>query len=297
MQTLITVDKRHNMKIDADFFRDLARIAAPRLSIKGYKLTGGETPDQLLIKYFNVARRRIARQPRKVFVAPECCCPPTYQAALDEICRKATNGQDLVPYQSRKLADKADYNDDLLNDWDIHHLHLSTMPDPKRSNLMAGSRDVLFVRVIPGAMYCIKIMDHQKWTQFELVKILHQNWPETLRPLKGGIVGESNMTPQELQAFRQNHVNVPLSMDDGTTYCAIGGGYTSNGINTPVRMAVDQLNMTCKRLERESWEALEKQGHQPSAHLILGESGGNLYVCDPARKIKFPLLLPLLPEL
>lgn len=52
-------------------------------------------------------------------------CPSELQFGLDLVMTNIEQGVDLGPYLSKKIAD-LDYDDDLLNDWGVHHLHLGT---------------------------------------------------------------------------------------------------------------------------------------------------------------------------
>ena len=285
--------------IRMDLFRDVARIAAERLKQQGYEVSNSN-PDEVLRDYFNAVRQRISRKPRKVYVAAGFKCPPKYQAAFDAICRKAEAGDDLVPYQSRKVL-RLDYNDALLNDWDIHHLHLSTKPDPKRKGLMQGTPDLLYVRVTHEAMYCIGIHKHDTWTDKQLVEVLHQNWPETLQPIYG-VRGE-DITSEQRNTLRTKRANAAVQMADGTVYTALGGGYTTSGLNIRAVIATDQVYFICKDFENRIRGQIETQSlgenagsPTPEIEFVFHESGDVLYLREENSGFTV-LLLRLLPLL
>jgi hypothetical protein len=234
--------------VKMSFFDDVAQIAAKRLRAEGYAVSSSDSSEELLHKYVNALRRRITRRSRAVYIAREFRCPPKHQAAFAEIRRKAEAGEDLVPHQSRKVL-KPDYNDALLNDWDIHHLHLSTKVDPRRIGLLEGTSEVLFVRITANAMYCLTIMGHGEWEDKTLIEILHKNWPETLTAIKG-VRGE-NLNKEEIRNLRNAHVNVAIEMDDGTVYGIVGGGSAASGLNIEVVRKVDQLRALCGNLEEQ----------------------------------------------
>jgi hypothetical protein len=154
----------------------------------------------------------------------------------------------LVPHQSRKVL-KLDYNDALLNHWDIHHLHLSTNADPRRVGLLEGTSEVLFARITADAMYCLTIMGHGEWEDRTLLEIVHSNWPGTLRPIRG-VRGE-NVGKEEIRNLRTAHVNVAIEMDDGSVYGGVGGGYASSGLNIQVVIMTDQLRAICGHVEEQ----------------------------------------------
>jgi len=95
----------------------------------GYVVNPNLSNRDISITYFNLQRRRIASAPRKVVLSAEFSCPSTHIAGLELIKTKAANGEDLVPHQSTRLNDPS-FDDALLNDWDIHHLHLGTTIQP-----------------------------------------------------------------------------------------------------------------------------------------------------------------------
>jgi hypothetical protein len=234
------------LTIEMGLFKDVARIAAARLTAKGYEVNPSEKPEDLLCQYFNARRRRITPAPRKVFIAAGFICPPVHAAVFQEICRKAEAGEDLRPHQSRKIT-TLDYNDGLLNHWDIQHLHLSLEPDPKHKGLLKGTPEVLFARITDDAMYCVAVAEHV-WTKQEFVRIIHETWPETLRPLKGRIRGE-RLSDEQIGNLRRVNANVAIEMEDGTVYASVGGGYLSSGMHSLALVFTAQLHKLCGYIE------------------------------------------------
>jgi hypothetical protein len=127
--------------------------------------------------YFNARRRMVSATPRNVKVASGFSCPAPHQAALTAIQALASTGGDLLPHLSRSLK-KGDYDDALLNDWGIHHLHLSTNKDP--DGFVSRTKELLFARSTDDAMYCIAVLPHGAWSNQAFVQALHDNWPATL---------------------------------------------------------------------------------------------------------------------
>ncbi|HEY3974037.1 MAG TPA: hypothetical protein VGM18_13605 [Candidatus Sulfotelmatobacter sp.] len=66
-----------------DFFTDATQQARERLMSAGYFLDVSETPEQICIKYFNVAKRRISARPRAILLSREFLCPPAFQTGLE----------------------------------------------------------------------------------------------------------------------------------------------------------------------------------------------------------------------
>ena len=90
---------------------------------------------ELVALYANLKRRRIEAKPRTVHVAPNIVVPASVQAGYDLVTEKAKSGLDLNPHLSGTVQKDAAYDDMMLNDWVMHHLHLGTMahPSPRRS--------------------------------------------------------------------------------------------------------------------------------------------------------------------
>ena len=76
-----------------NFFADVVEQARARLVEAGYAVGKSETPEEICVKYFNVAKRRVRPQPRKVMLSKEFDCPPDRSAGFDELRRKAEQGK------------------------------------------------------------------------------------------------------------------------------------------------------------------------------------------------------------
>lgn len=163
---------------ELDFLKDWAELMRRRLLASRYEVPETETPDQVCIKYFNVLRRCISVKPRMVHVSREFRCPSVHQHGIDSIRAKVSSGQNLNPHLSRNLLD-LDYNDLLLNDWRIHHFHLSTILDP--SGFVTRTDPLLFAMVTDTDFYMIDVMHHDDWANERLIEIVHNNWPDVIR--------------------------------------------------------------------------------------------------------------------
>jgi hypothetical protein len=240
------------LPIIADFFADMATIVGKELAAAGYSLDPSLGADDIVIRYRNVARRRISRKPRTVLVAKELQCPTQAQTGFEMVRDKARNGDDLRPHQSRKLAN-SDFDDSLLNDWGINHLHLGTTLGA--DGFMARTGPVLLVRVTPSEFYCIAIMDHGKghypWSKQELLEIIHNNWPASIASstLRGSAL-EWNATDEEIKKLRAAGVNVITQRADGTIHAPPGGGIATDGTGMAVMNDVTSFRRLCSRLER-----------------------------------------------
>ena len=85
---------------------------------------------------------------------------------------------------------KPEKSDDLLNDWNIYHFHLTKR---FREDGFAKRSDYqIFAWVTADCIYMIQIYPHKEahlYTKKELLKIIEENWPELLKPhhIKGAV--------------------------------------------------------------------------------------------------------------
>jgi hypothetical protein len=229
-----TISMKQLPNLIMDFQSDWSSFLKTEIQSMGYVIDPNLKQRDISITYFNLQRRRIVSIPRKLIVSAEFSCPATYTAGLEMIKAKATNGNDLLPHQSTRLNDP-NFDDALLNDWDIHHLHLGTTIQP--NGFVERTGPVLFVRVTNDSLYLIDVMDHglghQPWIKKKLLESIHKNWPESIahRKLKGITSVEFNPTDQDIGKLRKANVNLIYQMDDGTIYMPLGGGVMTSGVS------------------------------------------------------------------
>lgn len=112
----------------------------------------------ILYEYFNMLKRIISIRPRRVVYSKEFQCPEEYKPALLEFEDNARNGKNLNKYQSDKIT-RPEESDDLLNDWNIVHFHLSRRfrddGFAKRSNYQ------IFAWITDDCIYMIQVYPHK----------------------------------------------------------------------------------------------------------------------------------------
>jgi len=210
------------MEIELDFYSDWIRHLKNTLSKMGYSVTN-VSDEKIPIVYFNALRRIIPQKPREVLRSKEFYCDGGLSSAVEEIEKKAKNGENLNPYLSTSLK-KADYHDTMLNDWGIHHFHLGSNID--MPGFIERTRPLLFVKVTNTHFYLIAVKNHGDWNCQELVEIIHKNWPEVIKHYKLEIViGLSHVPSDEnIKKLRKVNINTMIKMSDGAIYAPVGGG-------------------------------------------------------------------------
>src|ERR1051325_1385424 len=184
---------------DIDFERDLVNIFQGQLVTAGYlpaappstgacDLEHRHYRDDILYKWIHLRNRIPASRPRRVHKSREFrvsseSLAPELKAGLALIERKLVTGETIYHHLSRKIGE-LDFHDLLLDDWDIHHLHLGTSFDDKDKNqgLIEGTREVVYCIFKPDDVYIIQVMSHEFYDP-ELLEIVNANWPELLTRL------------------------------------------------------------------------------------------------------------------
>jgi len=226
-----------NPQMNIDFRADWVAILKAEICSLGYKVDPKLDTRSISETYFNLQRLRISATPRMVLISREFSCPADLTSGLELIKDKASKGEDLRPHQSCEFADP-NYNDRLLNDWDIHHLHLGIQI--QANGFVERTGPVLFARVTHDTFYLLDVMHHghghQPWIKKILVEIIHKNWPDSIAEcrLKGIVDIEFNPSEQEIGQLRKANINTMLKMDDGTIYGPLGGGFIGSGISLEV---------------------------------------------------------------
>lgn len=196
-------------------------------------------------QYYNLMKRKITVKPRTVLFSKEFKCPVGYELALSEFVEKAKKGVDLTPFQSQKIKLSA-YNDLLLNDWDIQHFHLSRRY--RNDGFVSRSQYQIFARVTDETVYLIQIYRHDAedlYSKIEMVRILRDNWPETVERFHMGNVAEltEKMDDHQYGMLRDAHAMTFVELGKNQVYFPIGGGYMSSGHSaSALRQADNWLN-------------------------------------------------------
>jgi hypothetical protein len=230
-----------------DFFADFAGMLSRRLAARGHVVDPTATPREIATLYTNLERRRIDVRPRSVHVASGLICPPVRQAGFDLVSEKARTGADLNPHLSRTVADDADYDDMMLNDWAMHHLHLGTQIGA--DGLATRTGELLFAIVRPDNIYFVAVGGHGDWAAKRLLDAAHSNWPE----LFAGRFMRMRVDPlpeDDYKKLRNAGVFVVPTLSTGEAVYPLGGGSSTSRRAIEVTIAVDQLAR-----ELREWEA------------------------------------------
>ena len=223
------------MNIEIDLIKDYERFLEKYLIDSGINYNKND----IINAYFNTEKKLIDSFPRKIYKSKEFACPKGYEQKLKEIEKRIILGKSLVPFMSKNIL-KGNYNDLLLNDWNIYHFHLSDTIDKKDKNGFVKRSDYeLFAFFTMDSCYFIQIYPHKKkalYSTQEMVRILYNNWPELIK--KNHIVGLSGLAEKlndsDYENLRRAHASTFVEIAPDNVFWGIGGGYMSSGLSQEV---------------------------------------------------------------
>jgi hypothetical protein len=148
---------------------------------------------------------------------------------------------------STRLED-AEFQDGLLNDWNIHHFHLGAQ-NPDGS--IARTGELLFGMAIrPNTFYALYVGAHGSFADRRLLEIFVNNWPNVADAwrLRGIQPGPTNWnpTPEEIRTARSG---MTLMLDiNGHFYAPPGGGINTAGTSMSDVVEADRLRFYLRPL-------------------------------------------------
>ena len=112
-----------------DLFKDFTEIIRDDLLRYGYDSVKGCKPEDILFTYLNLGSKLINHNPKRLFISDKIKVKKSElgqveRDALNQIYTLFRNGGDVNPFLSKTTVEQ-DFQDYLLNDWGIHHLHLN----------------------------------------------------------------------------------------------------------------------------------------------------------------------------
>lgn len=290
-----------NLRVD--FFADFATSAARQLAAWGHAVPSGSTARDIVIQFVNLQRRRIEPRPRTVHVAAELVVPTSVHAGFELVKKTAETGGDLNLHLSKTVKTDADYDDPMLNDWGIHHLHLgaSVMTAGKSRGLIQRTKELLFAIVRDDSICFVAVGDHDDWARERLLEIAYANWPH----LFGGKMihtrpSRQTLTDEDRLLLREHGIVAPTEIG-GIVMFSPGGGYTTTGRSARVLVTVSRIMLDARNYEMR-FQAMASQLIAKAEELgvkedelefhYIGAHDGAVLVKDERTKIIARLPIP-----
>lgn len=233
----------------ADFRSDLRRIFASILTTNADADARQDIQNMneiaLVVCYLNWRKRIIDKKPRRLIESREFDVTkrnPAYADRVGKLLAKIQNGSDLAPHLSkrikhvytrpqtpRQLGKRPDL-DLLLNDWGIHHLHISDEMEPGNTGFVKRDGPLMYAIFFEDRVYLIDILGHGDFANDNLIRILVHNWPNDGLVIKlNGILPGTSPTMRERSMLRSAGVDTIVNLDGSAYLPGITMGLTSAG--------------------------------------------------------------------
>lgn len=166
-----------------------------------------------------------------------------YKDNLNELIFKIEKRDNIACYQ-RIYKETPDY---CWYDWGIYHFHLGKISNCELNR----TRDLLYAYVNNDSVYCLRIDNHKKFNDNELLEILHENFAHVIqnKKLVGILPHKTKISNNDIKVARRKGLSLFYTMKDGTVYAPIQGGYSCNGASTRGVMHLNQLLREFKYIE------------------------------------------------
>jgi hypothetical protein len=236
------------VSLPIDFENDIREAVLQRLPHKPAQTANlrAMSAADLLVAYINWRSRLIPAQPREVcqsweFTANPLRWDPAYRPAIDHIVDALKTGGDLTAHLSTRIesgfgvSGPTDFGhrtdlDLLLNDWSVHHLHLSTVKRP--DGFVERTGPLLFAIVGSKQAFLIDILDHRSWTHERIAHVMIDNWPNAnFVHHVASIVSVHVASDAERKIRRDAGIHTGFIERKGKYYMVGMGGLSSAGTN------------------------------------------------------------------
>jgi hypothetical protein len=251
---------------------DLKNCIARWFSDANINVNLNQSVSDLLERFIYTQSRLIRPMPRKVYISDTLAAKLSANLldaqkvlVLEEIKRKFERGEDVFHHLPEGILN-AHSKDDLLNDWGIHHLHLSNTKCNPQQPLYDRTGHILFLRTETTIAYFIDILLHGRtgekhvFAKQELIAICKRNWPKMLNPytLEGMRVAQT-LSDEKVEQLRRAGMCTFADVE-GQAYFPIGGGLTSARTNISHRILADRIMEHVRELEDRLKELKKKFG-------------------------------------
>jgi hypothetical protein len=237
---------------------------------------GGHSNAEVLHDFFNLQHKFIKNRPRKVLLSNSLMAKVSAlhaEAAFNVIVNTFKEGLDINPFLSKGVARSGDH-DYLLNDWQIHHLHLNASKKRPLDYFNSRSAHLLFIHVTDEDVYLIDIRPHKEnhvFAQRDLLRIIRDNWPDLNKRFL--VKGEPmeiypKLNEQEIDSLRRKGYMFFTEVD-GYAYMP-GQGSTTSGFSLKAGLQQDKFHRELYKIQSYIEE------HEEDVKAALSEKGNTV---------------------
>lgn len=208
--------------------------------------------DKLLELYIYLQKRMITPIKRNVILSNELIYKITHKeinndliTVINIIKMEFENGIDVNPRLSKSL-EQISFNDKLLNDWNIYHLHLSNHKNNKEYYFYDRTSQLLFIYLTNSTAYFLDICDEHKnnpviFSQQKLLKIIDDNWHDLLSKYCLNEIVSVDVKDDLNRAIARDKNTFYFETINGKVYLPPGGGLTSAGTSQRCLKITDDI--------------------------------------------------------
>lgn len=208
--------------------------------------------DKLLELYIYLQKRMITPIKRNVILSNELIYKITHKEINNDLINviniikmEFENGIDVNPRLSKSL-EQISFNDKLLNDWNIYHLHLSNHKNNKEYYFYDRTSQLLFIYLTNSTAYFLDICDEHKnnpviFSQQKLLKIIDDNWHDLLSKYCLNEIVSVDVKDDLNCAIARDKNTFYFETINGKVYLPPGGGLTSAGTSQRCLKITDDI--------------------------------------------------------
>lgn len=283
------------MIAEFDFEKDLLDIIREEYDHVGMRFSEKKTLDEHLIDYLTVNQKIIPVIPRKVRISPpliEKIIHHPKRAEIETIAERFKKGMNVNCFQSSRLL-QSGRHDQLLYEWQICHLHLSTK-QMKDKPFVERTDELLFVFIDGDTAIFLDVGDHNtEFAQLHWLEILDEYFPSEIKKYlhdEGIIPLDKNVSDKERSEIWEGGLSLCLTRVGDKVYSSPGVGRTTSGHSL---MTITQANRIMQwiftlqeqfaKYSKEMIEAFNLPKKPLHPKLIMDEKGG-MQVIDKKTK-------------
>lgn len=235
------------MEYTIDLEKDYENICRGELTRIGYGIAVTDDAEDIEIKCINYYFRLPIWKPRKVLEAKDFSCPTNLQSYYSNLKQKIEAGDDLTEYLSKLI--KRDYQDKMLEDWKVYHLHLFSQLPGTPHNPLDGN--IVYCSITEDIVYVLFIGNHSQFSDQSMLSIISDNWPDLMKNSTVCDDGELMMraSNSDISELRKNNINTLMEVN-GKIITPIGGGFDSCGNSLMVTMRNDMNRKWLRDFEK-----------------------------------------------
>lgn len=233
----------------ANIIKDgMANIMLEELAEVGRDVQSLNDTDEIFLAYFNTCLLFPQPQTYYVHIHNDIVCPPENKEGYELLLKKMRYGEKFSAHLSRTTK-QTENHDFMLYEWGIYHFHLGTIKD--NDGYIQRTQKLLYAYIDNNHIYFLGIFDHGKWNDQDLIEIIHEYYPWSIKGWKIDGRPEMAYSDEDRKNMRKAHVNTFVTMADGTTYMGPGMGITAAGTSSRVRMWANDKHHESVYLEKE----------------------------------------------